>query len=211
MHDRSQPDQPDHGVPYTPPPTQDPPQTHGGPPQAHGGPYPPPSPGHGPGPGPGWSAPPHGWTAPPLPPPPRRSRRITIGLAVLVVILAIVVPVAVWAARSSGPKEFTITGTIDVHDSVKSSARLGFACEGSGGFSNIGPASPVLVKDETGTVIAVGEMTGSRSISSKLCELSFTADDVPAGRNYYLVEIARRGELTYTEEEAREPLSLSIG
>lgn len=129
----------------------------------------------------------------------------------LAVIAAIVVPLSLWGAGVFGSKTFTITGTISLGSSVTVSLTPGFACEGSRGYSNIGPNSPVTVKDETGTLVATGDMIGSTRPSTSRCLLEFAIDEVPAGKKYYLVEIARRGELSYTEEEAREPLRLTIG
>lgn len=148
----------------------------------------------------------------PEPTVPRNRRRRTIwAIAAVIVAAAIITPITVWALHDSGPDTFPIAGTIGIKGSTTSfSTPTGFECEGYEGYDDIGATSGVTVKDAGGTLIAKGHMTGSTEVSGS-CLLDFSVPDVPAGKQYYLVEMAHRGELSYTEDEARGPLSLSLG
>lgn len=197
---------------------QPPPQGYGPPPQRYG---PPPQQGFGP-PPPGYGQPPpyYGqFPQGPPPRPPRSGKKIAIiAAAAVVVAAAAMTGIVLLVVNASTSKTFEITGTIALSDTSSSSrssissysSSAGFDCQGTGGYSDIGPNTAVAVMDETGTLIAKGSLTGS-SGSSSLCVLSFSVPDVPTGKKYYKVEVSHRGELSYTEEEARDGLGLTLG
>jgi hypothetical protein len=86
-------------------------------------------------------------------------------------------------------------------------------CYTGGGYDDIQSGAQVTVKDESGTVIALGALDPGHSddVLSRTCVFGFVAADVPGGKSFYTVEVAHRGELKYTPEEAARPLELTLG
>ncbi|MGW9567555.1 hypothetical protein GS488_18675 [Rhodococcus hoagii] len=160
---------------------------------------------------------PNSLPTPPLPPEQQKpSRRpFWLGVGAGVTATVVVAGIAVGAVAGVGamrtPATFDITGTFTVKGKATTSGLpADFACAGTGGYSDLSPTAAVKVSDESGTLLAKGHMTGSYGTSG-YCVFDFTVADVPRGSKFYEVEIARRGGLTYTEAEAEEGLSLSIG
>ncbi|MCZ4552216.1 hypothetical protein [Gordonia rubripertincta] len=148
-------------------------------------------------------------------PPPRRPRTFLIGaltgFLVAVVLFGIGIGIYAAATHESAPTAFTLDGSISLSDSITTyGLPSAFECAGEEGHDDIGPQSSVTVSDETGDIIATGDVVSSSGGSSG-CTLSFTATDVPAGKKFYKVEVSHRGGLTYTEDEAREGISMSLG
>lgn len=78
-------------------------------------------------------------------------------------------------------------------------AVTGSSCEGDGGYSDIGPGTPVTVKNEKGEILdssVLGTGTGTRS----RCTFEFTLK-VPDTAKFYTFEVGRRGELSYSRAE----------
>ncbi|WP_345383275.1 hypothetical protein [Pseudonocardia yuanmonensis] len=86
----------------------------------------------------------------------------------------------------------------------------GSACSGSGGYSDVHAGTGVTISNATGAVIATGSLSAGRA-SSTTCDFTFTVPDVPAGEDFYQVEVSHRGTLTYTADELRSGLGLSLG
>ncbi|WP_137725069.1 hypothetical protein [Prescottella subtropica] len=133
------------------------------------------------------------------------------GAAATGAVVAIGVGVVVAVDAASTPKMFEITGTFDITGSTTTlGLPTGFACAGAKGYDDLSPAAAVTVSDESKTLLSKGRMTGSTR-SGRTCTFDFTITDVPRGHKFYEVEIAHRGGLSYTESEAEQGLSLSIG
>jgi hypothetical protein len=107
---------------------------------------------------------------------------------------------------------FTVEGTLQLNTASITTAGLppGFNCAGSGGYRDVGPGAPVTVSDEAGTLLAKSTLSGSVG-GPGWCALSFSVEDVPAGSKFYRVEVARRGDMSYTEGEARGRVGLTLG
>lgn len=103
------------------------------------------------------------------------------------------------------PKPFTITGTVTINAT----------CGQVRGYDDIHTGTQVIVTDAAGTVIATGYITdeGRVTFSGPLtrCTLPFMVTDVPEGKDFYGIEISRRGKVTFTEDQVRQPLTLTIG
>jgi hypothetical protein len=117
------------------------------------------------------------------------------------------------AASKASPKtyslkaDFTITGDYSSVYFESLNGRLGETCEGDGGYSDISPGVGVSVTDRTGTLLAASTLE-SGTVTDKFadeveCTLTFTVDDLPES-DAYTVEVADRGELTYTKAELQE-------
>ena len=89
-------------------------------------------------------------------------------------------------------------------------------CAGKGGYEDLTPGAQVVVTDEAGAVIGSGQIvTGSTRVVDeqyqlKACVLTFTVDDVPAGKKFYGVEVTHRGRLQYTEHDLQQTIQMSI-
>jgi len=117
---------------------------------------------------------------------------------------------------------FTVTGTITVVDSDSNGLTFGPGsgqCVGRAGYNDLTDTTQVVITDAAGTIVATGRVDGygtdasqgSRGQSVTRCVFAFTVDGVPAGGDFYGVEVARRGKLTYPVGDLRKPLPLEIG
>jgi hypothetical protein len=73
----------------------------------------------------------------------------------------------------------------------------GESCSGLDGFDDITAGAEVSVKDETGKVVAVGNLGAGSRESIVICSFSFTVNNVPVAK-FYTVEITHRGGITYS-------------
>ncbi len=145
--------------------------------------------------------------------------------------ISLVVPLVCFLFASCGgeeapadePRSDSITGTVSIlFDPTPSDLpgfryefEVGTPCTGasiSRGFSDIAPGAPVTVKNEEGTIIATGSVSGG-SWTENSCRLDFSIDDVPEAK-FYQVEVGRRGELRYSAEQLEamgRHVELSVG
>lgn len=150
------------------------------------------------------------------PEPQQPSRRpfwlgVGVGVTATVVVAGIAVGAVAGVRAMRTPATFDIAGTFTLKGKTTTSGLpADFSCAGTGGYSDLSPTAAVKVSDQSGTLLAKGHMTGSYGTSG-YCVFDFTVAGVPRGSKFYEVEIARRGGLTYTEAEAEEGLSLTIG
>ncbi|WP_182345768.1 hypothetical protein [Tomitella gaofuii] len=150
-------------------------------------------------------------TAPAAVPPKQRRHLYLWAVAAAIVTAIIAVPIGYWILHDDGADAFPMSGTISLNGSSTTfGTPTGFDCVGDDGYDDLDANSGVSVRDASGTLIAKGAMTGS-SKAGGYCVLSFLVPDVPTGNNYYLLELSHRGELSFTEDEAQEPISLSLG
>ena len=135
----------------------------------------------------------------------------------LAALLLVVVGVGVYfgvRALAGGDKDepFDLVGTVALRtDSLTTSGLpAGFECAGRGDYSDIGPGAAVTVSDETGTLLAKGTLASSIG-DNKLCVFTFNVPDVPAGAKFYQVQVSNRDATSYTEQEARGHVEVSLG
>lgn len=148
-------------------------------------------------------------------PPPKRRHGfwtgVLTGFLAAVLVTGLSVGAYALANRETQPSTFTIEGSLTLSDSVTTYGLPSeFDCAGDDGYDDIGPNSSVTVSDQAGDVIATGQVQGS-SGGASTCTLTFSASDVPEGRDFYKVEISHRGELTFTEEEAKAGITMTLG
>lgn len=73
-------------------------------------------------------------------------------------------------------------------------------CEGARGYDDIHPSAQVVVRNESGTVLATTALGEGTHLDTNTCIYEFTLDSLPRAQ-FYSIEISRRGELTYSREE----------
>jgi hypothetical protein len=151
--------------------------------------------------------------------PPTRTKRFPFGAAGGFVAPVLLIAVGVGAyfgitaltAKDKG-QPFSLSGTLSLRaDSITTSGLpREFACAGKGGYSDLGPGTAVTVADESGTLLAKGTVDSSLG-ENTWCVFDFNIKDVPAGAKFYKVQISHRGEMSYTEQEARGRVEISLG
>lgn len=76
-------------------------------------------------------------------------------------------------------------------------------CRGRESYDDINEGAQVVVKDETGAIIATSSLSGGTPVTANLggyCQFTFQVT-VPADRDFYSFEVSHRGELTYSNAE----------
>ena len=135
-----------------------------------------------------------------------RRSRLLITAAVVLVAICVGAYFAVKAiTKTAPPAPFTLTGTLQLtSDSIKTTGLPnGYSCAGDRGDNDIGPGAGVTVADETGKLIAKGDIQSSYGQQQGSCLFLFRVHDVPGGKKFYTIQVARRGESSYTEAEAK--------
>ena len=89
-----------------------------------------------------------------------------------------------------------ISGVLDLNDPESSATANGSAngeCEGTGGYSDISNSAQVTVTNQSGTIVAVGQLQGGVE-DGESCDFSFTVP-VPS-ETFYSIEVSHRGQQT---------------
>ncbi|RIK07695.1 MAG: hypothetical protein DCC47_16455 [Acidobacteria bacterium] len=137
-------------------------------------------------------------------------RGFTVGVAAALAVGALVTGVVLVVRNIAGPDSFTVGGTMTLQDGFTPSSATQFDCEGEGGCSDMSPAAAVTVSDQSGTLLAKDRLDGSIDMGDS-CIFTFAVADVPRGAAFYEVEISHRGGISFTESEAEDGISLSLG
>lgn len=114
---------------------------------------------------------------------------------------------------SPTPELLEILGTFTLNSgSTEVSLDTGY-CSGTGGYDDIAPGLGVVVKDQSGTILATGALSFLRfdgasdpdlpGIGFGSCTFSFRIRSVPRA-TFYEVEVGHRGGLTYSYDELRQ-------
>lgn len=143
------------------------------------------------------------------------------GLLIVVLLVVVIVlltggdddpaDVASDSASPSGSPEaetFLVTGSITLTDGSIGSG--GGECWGADGYDDMSGGAQVVVKDAAGVRVAVGALDPGVKMSSIECRFDFRVEDVPSGSAVYSIEVAHRGEVSFTEDEA-VGLDLTLG
>jgi hypothetical protein len=130
------------------------------------------------------------------------------GFAAAVLLAAIGVGAYFGITHYTKSKPFTLHGTLTLHGAT--SVIPGTGCQGKGGYQDIGPGAAVTVTDESGSLLAKGKLERG-SEYPEFCVMGFDVDGVPAGKKFYKVEVSHRGQMSYTEAEARRRVDLQLG
>ena len=114
----------------------------------------------------------------------------------------------------SQPTTFTITGEIQTFgypDYNGDTQSAGKACTPS--KSGLMLDRQVLVMDNKGVKVAVGRAEDGRweqQDSPLFCIYPFTVEDVPEGSPLYSIQIGDGQEVTYSREDLKSPVALSL-
>lgn len=151
---------------------------------------------------------------PPVPPPPPRRNLVPVlAIALAVAVVAVVVLLVVVLTSDDGDgagDSFTLSGTFTLTDGASEDAGLG-ECEGTGGYDDIREGTQVTVYSSAGEVLGTGAL-GSSTYLYPVCEFALTVDGVPAGHDFYQVEVSHRGKIAVSDEEARAgEVALTLG
>jgi hypothetical protein len=165
---------------------------------------------------------------PPSPPePPKRRRGLLVGITVAVVaavaasagtavlllsrgpVQAVTTKAVSALATAAGPATLTVSGTFVLTDDNLFLGTDG--CAGQDGYSDISTGAAVTVTDGTGAIVGLGRLDSAQLTSTDDCTFSFSVADVPAGKNFYGVEVTHRGAVKYAEADLAEPLALTLG
>ena len=104
------------------------------------------------------------------------------------------------------PRTFDVTGTL----LVKSDDRIG--CYADPGFKDIYAGAQVVVSGKSGETLAIGRLEVDPTfVSAARCNFVFTVEGVPAGEDFYGIEVSHRGRLQYSEADVQRPIHLTLG
>lgn len=142
----------------------------------------------------------------------RRTAMFAAGAATAVLAVVLVAYFGVRAVTKPPPAEpFTLAGNVRLVTDVKTSGRPGgYKCAGARDYADIGPDAPVTVEDEAGKLLAKGSIESSQN-GQDSCLLQFSVSDVPAGAEFYRVQVAQQAKASYTESEAKAGVEVSVG
>ena len=79
-----------------------------------------------------------------------------------------------------------------------------------GGYDDIHKGASVVIYDADGKKLAVGALKAGKGGESGLCMFDFDVPDIPSGKGPYGVEVASRGEVSFTEKQA-DSIVVSLG
>ncbi|OBB57082.1 protein kinase [Mycobacterium sp. 852013-51886_SCH5428379] len=145
----------------------------------------------------------------------RTHLRVALAAAagVAVVAIGVVIGYFVLAPADKPPVEesFALAGTLHLPDEVVKTDGLpgGYTCAGTNRYSDIGPNAPVTVEDESGKLLAKGAVERSRNERDG-CAVSFSVSEVPAGAEFYRIQVGAQPEMSYTEAEAKAGVEVAI-
>jgi hypothetical protein len=121
-------------------------------------------------------------------------------------ILGVVIFVAVVAAagfislNSSGilTPHHDVVGTFEVDNTdttLSAITVVGGTCKGTSGYSDLGPGTPVTLKDGDGKLLGTTTL-GTGSGTAVRCTFSFNFTNIPEV-SFYTLEVGRRGGISY--------------
>lgn len=150
---------------------------------------------------------------PALEPQGRSGKWKAFGIVAAVVLAG---AVAIWLIRDREPETGRVVGTFAVID--KKSSYLGWNldenCNTSGGYSDIGSSTQVIVKNREGLELDRTDLGVLPEIKTegrtRRCTWTFFLE-IPKGEEYYILSVGRRGEMGYSFDEITSGVSLSLG
>lgn len=114
-----------------------------------------------------------------------------------------------------GTDLFRIAGTFELladPDDLSFMAIPIGGCVAFGGYDDIQAGAQITVKDQTGTIIGIGELEPIYTVDGDRCVFVFSLD-VPEA-TFYTLEMGRRGEQAYSRQDLEQAgwrVDLSIG
>jgi hypothetical protein len=105
--------------------------------------------------------------------------------------------------------EAEISGTFTVRSSDFSASSTGRTCRPSGGYGDINSSTQVVVTNGEGQRLARSSLGSGRETGLRGCEFSFTVT-LTEGEDDYVVEVGRRGQVSYSWSEITTPGRLAL-
>lgn len=139
---------------------------------------------------------------------------VPLWMALAAALAALVVAFTVGRVTDAVSSDSTITVHGSVTLSTGSFLNLGASCSADGGFSDISAGTAVTIGDQTGAIIAVGQLEPGRitqdaSGTALLCSFGFDVQ-VPGGRAEYTVTVSHRGTQVVSPAQTRD-VELTLG
>lgn len=115
------------------------------------------------------------------------------------------------AERAPDPGAFTVDGTFTVVSSpAEPVSGDATGCDLPITLSDIGEGTTIsLIEGGTSRIASDMLVYSGGDLSS--CTFRFQFPDVPAGGSFYMLELPGRGQLTYTEDELRAGIDITLG
>ncbi len=124
------------------------------------------------------------------------KRRLTIGVVIAIVVaLGLVLVIGFVVSR---PGKVTVTGEFTLTD--YSTAAFG-ACEGDGGYSDLGAQTEAVLRDGSGAILGTANLGTVSFTDGAACTWKVEFDKVPDDRDFYTFEVSRRGEIRSSRAE----------
>ncbi|WP_179720358.1 hypothetical protein [Petropleomorpha daqingensis] len=121
---------------------------------------------------------------------------------------------ATTAAQAADPDAHSVTVNFVLNDAETAAS----SCVGEGGFGDIGPGTPVTIKNGSGEILGAGSLgvgspqfTGGRASG---CLWVTTLSGVPTNEAFYSAEVGRRGAVTESRADLQAAgwkFELSLG
>lgn len=86
----------------------------------------------------------------------------------------------------------------------------GSGCELPSTLTDIGEGTQITLSEGTSGPVGASTLAYDGGDLSS-CTFTFDFDEVPAGAAFYLIEVPGRGQLTYTEDELRAGVEITLG
>jgi hypothetical protein len=143
-----------------------------------------------------------------------RRTWVAVGLAIATLVLAVVAVLALLASGLLTPRH-TITGDYILVDTVQDPLLIaadGSGCRGANGYEDIGPGTPVTLRDGAGALLGTATLSAGKASATE-CDFTFSIPDVPEV-DAYTVEVSHRGRVTNTLADMKEhdwAFALSLG
>ena len=77
-------------------------------------------------------------------------------------------------------------------------------------LTDIGEGTVITISEGASATVGAATLAYDAGDLSS-CTFTFDFDEVPAGAAFYLIEIPGRGQLTYTEDELRTGVDITLG
>ena len=104
---------------------------------------------------------------------------------------------------SPKPETFDVAGTLTL-SGYRDVTLADGDCVGDGGYADIRGGAPVIVRDSRGEQLALGSLEPGTwpVIDEWSCDFAFRLDGVPESGTTYSLEVARRGEVPFSRDDA---------
>jgi Protein of unknown function (DUF2510) len=155
------------------------------------------------------------------------GRRLAVSAALVGGLILVGAAVVLWGSlRHDSPgtnaTTFRTTGTVTVDGStLMDRAVNGNECITTGGFDDIRAGTQVVLSDDAGETLVIGELEAGVLVGVREghdgflegpwpCSFTFTLEGIPDIDGYYTLTVGQRGDLKYSRSQLDEPLSLTL-